>query len=119
MTTNEIKKLFEEEAARLEGGYKTGFFTSIKSDRLFELAEKHDCLCLGSGVVNIDWYMTRTAQRKPIIRVEYLETTYATRKQYRNGYVLNRKTWDNTRREVKFPFTVEGLADAVKLAESL
>ena len=119
MTTKTIAELFEDESKRLGDGYKTGFFTSVHSDRLFGLAEEHSCLCIGSGSVNVDWYVTRGNERRPVIRVEYLETTYATRKRYRNGYVVNRKCWDNTRREMKFPFTVDGLKAAVDFAKSL
>lgn len=118
-TTTDIKAMFEAEAKRLSDGYKTGHFISVYSDRLYEMAEKHDCLCLGSGNISINWYVTRSAERKPVIRIEYMETTFASRKQYRNGYTFNKKVWGNARREAKFPFTAEGLEAALSFANSL
>lgn len=114
-----VSEMFEEESKRFADGYKTGYFTSIYSDRLYKEAEKHDCLCLGSGTVTINWYVTRGAKREPVIRIEYMETTYASRKRYKNGFVMNKKCWGNTRREAKFPFTEEGLTSALEFAGRL
>lgn len=111
--------LFEREAARLSDGYKTGSFRTVSSKSLYEKAREHGVTALGSGAVRVDWFLTRGKGRGPVIRVEWLEPTYATRRVYRNGWASNKKTWDNVRREQRFPFTEDGLREAIGFAESL
>lgn len=118
-TTTDTKALFEAEAKRLSDGYKTGYFHGFRNMEQYGLAEKHHCECLGAGVVEIDWYMTRTAERKPVIRVKWMFPTLASRMVRRNGYDFRRKTWACTSKEQKFPFTAEGLEAALRFADSL
>lgn len=111
--------LFEDEAKRMNDGFKTGYFHVFRNEKQLDLAVKHNCNCLGAGLVEIDWYMTRSAKREPVIRVKWHFPTLASRNVYRNGFVYRKKTWACTTKEQKFPFTAEGLEAALKFAYSL
>ena len=119
MIANTTQKMFDEEVQRLEEGYKTGCFFGMRNDNQKLTAINHDCDCLGAGMIHIDWYLTRSKDRKPVIRVKWHFPTLASRKVYRNGYVAFKKTWTCTTKEQKFPFTAEGLESALDFAYNL
>lgn len=112
-------KKFSEEMERYSNGYKTGVFGGFVNEDKKNLAIKHNCDCLGAGVVRINWYLTRGENRHPIIKVEYHFPTLAPRKVACGyGYGI-KKIWRCTTKTQLFPFSEEGMKAAISFANSL
>lgn len=118
--TNYCGKAFARELEALQSKTrKTGVFFRDYNERQRSRAESNKCSCLGAGEVSMDWYLTRTKDRKPVIRVKWYFPTLASRQVYKNGWVSREMTWACTNREKKFPFTKAGYEAACKYYDSL
>ena len=116
----DVQELFAIEKARFDKGYKTGFFHSRRDAKQSAIADDHGCGCLGAGLVKIDWYVTRTKERKPIIRVKWFFPKKTRRKVFDNlGYYSYKNVWACVEQQEMFPFSDSGLDAAIKFAEML